>query len=155
MAIANKTKQTMLDHLMETGATETLPGTQINIAFHFANASTSTDPLTGGNSTNFDASHAASGASNDQFSNVSFNSATDASTSVSTNNGALSVSNVQSNISGASHLTWITLHKATNGTATYANAFLSIQVSTSGTPVTFGDGDTVSIADDALTVQVS
>lgn len=118
---------------------------QINVALHFANGTTSTDPLT--NSSAFTASHTASG-SNDSFADVQFDAAASA---VSDNTSALSVSNVQSGVTGVTNITWVTLHKATDATTTFANAIMSIQVS--GT--TFSDGDTVQIAAGALDVSLT
>jgi len=118
---------------------------QINVALHFANGTTSTDPLT--STAAFNSSHTAGG-SNDSFADVQFDAAA---SSVSDNTSALSVSNVQSGVTGVTNITWVTLHKATDATTTFTNAIMSIQV----TGTTFSDGDTVQIAVGALDVSLT
>lgn len=128
----------LLDHAFR-GDTFHGAGDQVNVALHFASTTTSTDPMT--NSTAFNASHTASG-SNDSFADVQFDAAD--TNSVSDNTSDLSVANVQSGVSGGlsnGYITWVTLHKATDATTTFANAIMSIQVSAT----TFSDGDTVQI----------
>jgi len=146
MSTTTAFKQGLLDQAMR-GEVYHAPSTdRINVALHFANGTSSNDPLT--NSATFTASHTSSG-SNDSFADVQFDAADGS--SVSDNTSQVSNSNVQSGVTGVTNITWVTLHLATDATTTFANAIMSIAVS--GT--TFSDGDTVQINIGALDVSIT